>query len=97
MRADFALFHERLAQACLARQVAEPKLAASIGLSPRRAIIMSLTGPGSLDLDRVCQIADVLDVSVDWLVGRTNIMDLLELPELRGPAPSKRRRTKKTA
>jgi hypothetical protein len=93
MRTDFSLFRERLAEACLARQVAEPKLAASIGLSPRRAIVMSLTGPGSLDLYRVCQIADVLDVSVDWLVGRSNVMDVMEMPE---PELPKKRRAKKS-
>jgi hypothetical protein len=45
-----------------------------------------LTGPGAIDLWRVCQIADVLDVSLDWLTGRSNVMDVMETPE-----PPKRR------
>ncbi len=35
-----------------------------------------LSGLRALDLHRVCQIADRLDVSVDWLLGRTDVMDL---------------------
>jgi hypothetical protein len=35
-----------------------------------------------LDLYRVCQIADVLDVSLDWLTGRSNVMDVMEMPDL---------------
>jgi hypothetical protein len=27
------------------------------------------------------QIADLLDVSVDWLTGRSNVMDVMEMPE----------------
>ena len=30
----------------------------------------------ALDLYRVCQIADRLDVSLDWLLGRSDVMDL---------------------
>ena len=92
MRTDFSLFRERLAEACRARDIAENRLAASIGLSPRRAIRMSLSGPGSLDLYRVCQIADALDVSMDWLTGRSNVMDVMEMPE---PEPSKKHRRNK--
>ena len=33
-------------------------------------------GLRALDLHRVCQIADRLDVSLDWLLGRTDVMDL---------------------
>jgi hypothetical protein len=98
MRTDFSKFRERLAVASQARQMPEPQLAASIGLTPRRPVALSLTGPGGLDLDRVCQIADILDVSLDWLTGRSNIMDLLELPEEfehRQTAPSAKRARKK--
>jgi hypothetical protein len=94
MRTDFSKFRERLAMASQARQVPEPQLAASIGLTPRRPVALSLTGPGALDLDHVCQIADKLAVSLDWLMGRSNIMDLLELPEEfehKPPAPSAKR------
>jgi hypothetical protein len=41
-----------------------------------------ITGPTRMfDLYRLCQIADVLDVSLDWLTGRSNVMDVMEMPE----------------
>jgi hypothetical protein len=81
MRTDFSVFQERLADACRARDVKTPELYLSTGLAPRRLVAPRLTGPGALDLYRVCQIADVLDVSLDWLTGRSNVMDMLEMPE----------------
>jgi hypothetical protein len=45
-----------------------------------------LTGPGAIDLWRLCQIAEVLDVSLDWLTGRSNVMKVMEMPE----SPKKR-------
>jgi hypothetical protein len=78
MRTDFSLFRERLAEACRARDVKTAELSLSTGLAPRRLIAPRLTGPSALDLYRVCQIADVLDVSLDWLTGRSTIMDVLE-------------------
>jgi len=80
MRTDFSVFRERVGEACRARHVSEPKLVASIGLSPRRAIAMSLSGSAALDLYQVCQIADLLDVSTDWLLGRSNVMDVRSKP-----------------
>jgi hypothetical protein len=50
-----------------------------------RAIAMTLTGQGALDPHQVCQIADVLDVSLDWLTGRSNVMDVMEMPEPEQP------------
>ncbi len=38
-------------------------------------------GLKAIDLYRVCQIADQLDVSVDWLLGRSDVM---ELPKAKG-------------
>ena len=32
-------------------------------------------------LDWGIQIADALDVSLDWLIGRSNVMDVMEMPE----------------
>jgi hypothetical protein len=85
MRTDFNLFRERLAKACAARDKTESKICQQIGLGGRRAITLALTGPGAIDLWRVCQIADVLDVSLDWLTGRSNVMDVVEMPELEQP------------
>jgi hypothetical protein len=90
MRTDFRLFRERLAEACRARNETETKICQQIGLSGRRAITLALTGPGAIDLWRVCQIADVLDVSLDWLTGRSNLMDVMEMPEFE-PEPPKRK------
>jgi hypothetical protein len=89
MRTDFNVFRERLAEACRVRKMTAAKLSSSTGLAPRRTLAARLTGPGSLDLYRVCQIADLLDVSVDWLTARSNVMDVLELPEAPKKTPKK--------
>jgi hypothetical protein len=81
MRTDFSLFRERLAEACVARNTASTNVCAGIGLGSRRAINLSLTGSAAIDLYRLCQIADVLDVSLDWLAGRSNVMDVMEMPD----------------
>jgi hypothetical protein len=81
MRSDYSVFRGRLAEACRARDLKTVELSLSTGLAPRRLAAPRLTGPGALDLYRVCQIADVLDVSIDWLLGRSNVMDVMELPE----------------
>jgi len=36
----------------------------------------------ALDLYRICQIEDWLDVRVDWLLGRSEVM---EVPEVKTP------------
>jgi hypothetical protein len=89
MSTDFAVFRERLAEACRARDLKTAELSLSTGLAPRRLLAPHLTGPGALDLYRVCQIADALDVSLDWLMGRSDIMDVLEFPEM--PEPPKKK------
>jgi hypothetical protein len=38
-------------------------------------MITTCAGPNAIDLWRLCQIAEVLDVSLDGLVGRSNVMD----------------------
>jgi hypothetical protein len=86
MRTDYSIFRGRLAEACRARDLKTVELSLSTGLAPRRLAAPRLTGPGALDLYSVCQIADILDVSLDWLTGRSNVMDVMEMPE-----PPKRR------
>src|SRR5271165_2642730 len=102
MHTDFGVFRERLAESCRARNTTETKICQAIGLGGKRAITLSLTGPGAIDLYRVCQIADQLDVSTDWLLGRSNVMSVMEMPEFdefdrerKPPAKSKRNRFKK--
>jgi hypothetical protein len=89
MRTDFRIFRERLGEACRARDKTETKIYQQIGLGGRRAITLALTGPGAIDLWRICQIADFLNVSLDWLTGRSNVMAVMEMPEL--PEPSKKK------
>jgi transcriptional regulator with XRE-family HTH domain len=81
MQTNFSLFRELLAKACRARNMTETKVCAGIGLGSRRAISLSLTGSAAIDLYRLCQIADALDVSLDWLTGRSDVMDVMEMPE----------------
>jgi hypothetical protein len=88
MRANFSLFRERLTEACLARGRTERDVCQQIGLGSRRAITLALTGPNAIDLWRLCQMAEVLEVSLDWLTGRSNVMDVMEMPE---PEPPKRK------
>src|SRR5215813_5548795 len=97
MRTNFALFRERLAEACQARDRTETQICQQIGLGGRRAITLALTGSSAIDLWRVCQIADQLDVSLDWLTGRSNVMDVMEMPEpdLNPPVPAVKKKAKK--
>jgi len=77
MPTDFSLFRERLAEACRVRGMTHEAVYRSIGLGGRRALDLQSVGVlRALDLYRVCQIADRLDVSVDWLLGRSNVMEL---------------------
>ncbi len=81
MRADFSVFRERLAEACRARNMTETKICSQIGLGAKRSLHLALAGPRAIDIYRLCQIADQLDVSVDWLTGRSNVMSVMEMPE----------------
>jgi len=49
----------------------------SVEIGGRRALDLQSVGVlRALDLYRVCQIADRLDVSVDWLLGSSNVMEI---------------------
>ena len=78
MPSDFSLFRERLAHACRFRNATPDRLAASIGLSSRRRVDLAAAGLKALDIYRLAQIADRLDVLVDWLLGRSDVMELPE-------------------
>jgi hypothetical protein len=54
-------------------------------MSPRRIIDLEYSGAKALDIYRLGQIADALEVSIDWLMGRSNVMEMPELPEPRKP------------
>jgi hypothetical protein len=91
MRTDFSPFCQRLTEARRARDKSEAKICQQIGFSGRRDITLALTGPDGIDLWRLSQIADVLDVSLDWLTGRSKIMDVMETPEPPKPKSSKKK------
>ena len=76
MSTDFSLFRVRFSEACLARGMKPDAVYRSIGMGGRRALDVEFAGLRALDLHRVCQIADRLDVSVDWLLGRSDVMEL---------------------
>jgi hypothetical protein len=41
-----------------------------VGIGGRRAVDFDLFGLKALDIHRLIQISDKLDVSIDWLLGR---------------------------
>jgi hypothetical protein len=81
MHTDFSVFPKRLAEACRIRDITYPALCKGIGLSPKKAVDLEYSPLKALDLYRVGQIADKLDVSIDWLLGRSNVMSVMEMPE----------------
>ena len=54
---------------------------AGIRLGGSRTHHLDFAGLKALDIYRLAQIADRLDVSVDWLLGRSGVM---ELPKAKG-------------
>jgi hypothetical protein len=77
MSTDFSLFRDRFAKACRIRDMKPEAVYRSVGIGGRRALDLQSVGVlRALDLYRVCQIADRLDVSLDWLLGRSDVMEL---------------------
>ena len=75
---NFFIFRERLAIACRLRGITYDQLCSSIGLGGRRIVDLEHAGLRALDIYRLAQIADRLDVSIDWLLGRSKAMELRE-------------------
>jgi transcriptional regulator with XRE-family HTH domain len=76
---NFFIFRERLAIACRLRGITYEQLCSSIGLGGgRRTVDLEHAGLRALDIYRLAQIADRLDVSIDWLLGRSKAMELRE-------------------
>jgi transcriptional regulator with XRE-family HTH domain len=73
MQSDFSLFRDRLAEACHMRDMTEHQLCRSIGLTGRTEVDFELFGLKAIDINRLAQIADRLDVSTDWLLGRSDV------------------------
>jgi len=74
---DFSVFRERFAEACRIRGMKPDAVYRSIGLGARRTLVMQTVGVlQALDLYRLTQIADRLDVSLDWLLGRSSVIEI---------------------
>jgi hypothetical protein len=76
MQTDFSLFCARLAEACRIRKVTHDNLCSSIGLGGRNVDDLHSHGINAIDIARLAKIADRLELSVDWLLGRTDVMEL---------------------
>ena len=77
MSTNFNLFRDRFAEACRVRDMKPAAVYRSVGIGGRRALDLESVGVlRALDLYRLCQIADRLNVSLDWLVGRSDVMEL---------------------
>jgi hypothetical protein len=48
----------------------------ALTLGSRRRVDLASSGLKALDVYRLAQIADRLEVSVDWLFGRSDVMEL---------------------
>jgi hypothetical protein len=76
MQTDFGLFQERLESACSVRHMTVETLYNSTGISSYDAHMLPVLGLKTLGIFELTQIAGTLDVSVDWLLGRTDQMEL---------------------
>ncbi len=77
MQSDFSVFRGHLAEACRLRKKPHDPLCAA-------AVDLHFAGVRALDVYKLAQIADKLDVSVDWLLGRS---DMMELPKAKAKRP----------
>jgi len=55
----------------------------------RRFRPLGATCVKAIDIYRFGQIADALDVSLDWLVGRSSVVSVMEMAELPEPRKGK--------
>jgi transcriptional regulator with XRE-family HTH domain len=72
----FSIFRERLAEACRIRNMTESELCSGTGMGGQRALELHVAEPQPMDIYRLGQIADGLNVSIDWLLGRSEAMEL---------------------
>ena len=69
------------------------QLCASIGLGGRRRVDLAFSGLKALDVYRLAQIADRLEVSVDWLLGRSDVMEQPQEEKAKNAKRSRRQLT----
>jgi hypothetical protein len=63
------------------RETTPNRVARSSGMGARRRIDLEYSGLRALDINRLAQIADKLDVSIDW------VLSLTDEPEIPKRAP----------
>lgn len=68
------LFSERIKQLRSTNKISSQKLADTIGIS-RPAISQFENAANAPSVDTLCALADYFDVSIDYLVGRTDKID----------------------
>ena len=73
MQSDFRVFREHLEDAYRDRKKSPDPICAA-------AVDLHFAGVRALDVYRLAKIADELDVSVDWLLGRSDMMELPRHP-----------------
>ncbi len=73
MHSNFTVFREHLAEAYRDRKKDPDPLCAA-------AVDLHFAGVRALDIYRLAKIADELDVSLDWLLGRSDTMELPRHP-----------------
>jgi hypothetical protein len=73
---NIAAFRRRLAEACRLRNLSHDRVCASTGGGGPQGDLLVYAGLNELDIHRLVQIADRLNVSIDWLFGRSEVMDL---------------------
>ena len=81
------LFRHRLAQARMAAGLTQRELAARLGLS-KSAVGNWESGKGTPDPDTLRELANVLGVTADYLVGRTDEIDGIPTKTVHSPESS---------
>ena len=76
MLSDFTVFSMRLDEACRSRGITAGQLLASFKFGGRRRVGIYNVGARALDLYEIAAIADRLNVSIAFLLGRTDAMEL---------------------
>ncbi len=66
---DLSVFPSRFVEACRARSLSPQQVAERAGLPSDAGRDLAITAI-HLPLYRLCYVADALDVSLDWLLGR---------------------------
>jgi hypothetical protein len=69
MQSNFSVLHDHLAEACRVRKITHDRQC-------NEAVELHFAGLRALDVYRLAQIADRLEVSLDWLLGRSEEMEL---------------------